>query len=119
MSINTESIEDIALVPEFEEKKLVLRPGTIYPLNINCSRRGGVEGYIGGKPELYAYKITLTDQKGKITEKIPEEDGSFIFDAMVFGDYILEVSDKNGIKVYRTNIKLNEAFYTLPEMIKI
>lgn len=119
LSINTESIEDIALVPEFEEKKLVLRPGTIYPLNINCSRRGGVEGYIGGKPELYAYKITLTDQKGKITEKIPEEDGSFIFDDMVFGDYILEVSDKNGIKVYRTNIKLNEAFYTLPEMIKI
>ena len=98
---------------------LVLRPGTVYPLEINCSRRGGIEGYIGGKPELYTYKITLTDKKGKTTEKTPEEDGSFIFDDMVFGEYILEVTDKNGIKIYRTNINLNEAFHTLPEMIKI
>lgn len=119
LTLNTESIEDIALVPEFEEKKLVLRPGTVYPLTIKCTRRGGVEGYLSGKPDLPSYRVVLTDKAGNSVTKIPETDGSFIFENMSFGQYVLQVTNKQGISVHKQEINLQDAFYTLSEAISL
>lgn len=117
LSLDTESIEDIALVPEFEEKKLVLRPGTVYPLTIKCNHRGGVEGYLSGRPNLSSYKVVLTDKDGNSVTKVPEEDGSFIFEDMVFGKYVLKVVNQDGAVVYTRTFDLQEAFYTLEKAI--
>lgn len=119
LSVDIESIEDVALVPEFEEKKLVLRPGTVYPLTIKCTHRGGVEGYLTGRSDLSSYKVVLTDKEGKSITKIPETDGSFIFDNIAFGKYILQVVDENGTSVYKQNFDLRDSFYTLAEAIKL
>lgn len=119
LSLDIESIEDIALVPEFEEKKLVLRPGTIYPLTIKCTHRGAVEGYLVGKIDLSSYKVVLTDKDGHATTKVPEADGSFIFDDMAFGKYALHVVDENGTAVYNQNFDLQDSFYTLAEGINL
>lgn len=119
LTLDTDSIEDLALVPEFEERKLVLRPGTIYPLTIKCSHRGGLEGYLRGQPELSSYRVVLTDKKGTSTTKSPEEDGSFIFENMVFGEYALEVINPKGITVYRQHVDVKEAFQTLAEAINL
>lgn len=119
LSLDAESIEDISLVPDFGEKKLVLRPGTVYPLTIRCTHRGGLEGYLSGEADLTSYKVVLTDKEGSSTTKIPEADGSFIFDNMVFGKYKLHVVDRSGVTVYQREINLQEAFYTFAEAIKI
>lgn len=119
LSLDVESIEDVALVPEFEEKKLVLRPGTVYPLTIKCTHRGGVEGYLSGRPDLSAYKVVLIGKNGKSTTKIPEKDGSFIFDNIAFGKYDLQVVDENGTAVYTRDLNLQDSFYTLKEAINL
>lgn len=119
LTLDTESIEDIALVPEFEEKKLVLRPGTIYPLTIKCSHRGGIEGYLSGKENLSAYKVVLTGKNGASATKIPEEDGSFIFENMAFGQYVLKVINPEGKNIYQKNLKLQDAFYVMNEPVNI
>lgn len=117
LSLDTESIEDIALVPEFEEKKMVLRPGTVYPLTIKCNHRGGLEGYLSGRPNLSSYKVVLTDKNGNSVTKVPEEDGSFIFEDMVFGKYILKVINQENVSLYHQEINLQEAFYILEKAI--
>ena len=119
LTLDVESIEDIALVPEFEEKKLVLRPGTVYPLTIKCTHRGGIEGYLSGRPDLSSYKVVLTDKQGQSVSKIPEADGSFIFENMAYGQYTLQVVNQEEISVYNKTVKLQEAFYVLSEAINL
>lgn len=98
---------------------MVLRPGTVYPLTIKCTHRGGVEGYLSGKPDLPSYRVVLTDKAGNSVTKIPETDGSFIFENMSFGQYVLQVTNKQGISVYKQEINLQDAFYTLSEAISL
>lgn len=119
MSLDVESIEDVALVPEFEEKKLVLRPGTVYPLTIKCNHSGGLEGYLRGQSNLSSYRVVLTDKEGQSATKIPEADGSFIFENMAFGKYLLQVVNLEGRSVYKQDITLKDAFYTLADAINL
>ncbi len=119
LTLDVESIEDISLVPEFEQKKLVLRPGTVYPLTIKCTHRGGIEGYLNGQSDLSAYKVVLTDKQGQSTAKIPETDGSFIFENMAYGQYELQVFNQENTPVYKQNVDLQEAFYVLSEAINL
>ncbi len=119
LTLDQESIEDIALVPEFDEKKLVLRPGTVYPLTIKCSHRGGLEGYLTGRANLSSYRVILTDKAGNSTSKSPEDDGSFIFENMVFGEYVLQVVTHEGVLLHKQNVDVHEAFYTLAEAIRL
>ncbi len=119
LTLDVESIEDIALVPEFEQKKLVLRPGTVYPLTIKCTHRGGIEGYLSGQPNLSSYKVVLTDKEGQSTSKIPETDGSFIFENMAYGKYTLQVVNHEGAVIYNKSVNLQDAYYILAEAIKL
>lgn len=119
LSLDVESIEDVALVPEFEEKKLVLRPGTVYPLTIKCNHSGGLEGYLRGQSNLSSYRVVLTDKEGQSATKIPEADGSFIFENMAFGKYLLQVVNLEGRSVYKQDITLKDAFYTLADAINL
>lgn len=120
LSVDLESIEDVSLQPEFETKKLVLRPGTVYPLVIPFAHKGALEGAISGNDKLYTYKIVLMNKDGKIiAAKTPEKDGSFIFDDVSFGAYKLVVTNQDNQKMLEKEINLKDDYYSLSEPLAI
>lgn len=120
LSIDTKSVEDVALIPEFESKKLVLRPGTVLPITIQFAHKGGFEGFISGANNLDRYKISLINSKGeKISSKTPEADGSFIFDGINYGKYKALVTDDKNQQVKEIDINLNQAFYSMEKPIEV
>ncbi len=120
LTVDVASIEDLSLVPEYDQKKLVLRPGTVLPLNIRFSHKGAVEGYIASELPAFDYKVALVDDKGKqIAVQTPEEDGSFIFDDVSFGRYKLVISDEKNPCLKEQEIDLRQDYYSLPRPIKV
>lgn len=120
LTVDTSSVEDIALVPEFETKKLVLRPGTVLPMTITFAHKAGLEGFISGNGNLYDYKIMLANSKGKVVaSKTPEADGSFIFDDINYGKYEIWVVDTQKKVLKKEKITLNNDFHSLKNPIKI
>lgn len=120
LSIDPKSVEDVSLVPEFESKKLVMRPGTVLPITIRFAHKGALEGYISGADNLFNYNILLTNSNGDlVASKAPEEDGSFIFDDVSFGKYKLLVTNKEKKILTERNVVLDQDFISLPEAIVI
>lgn len=120
LTVDTGSVEDVALIPEFENKKLVLRPGTVLPLKIPFAHKGGIEGYIESNEPAYSYKVALLNAKGDaVATKTPEEDGSFIFDEVNYGKYKLVISNAENKMLKEENIDLHEAFYSMTQPIQL
>lgn len=120
LSVDATSLDDLALTPEFDSKKLVLRPGTVLPLTVPFAHKGALEGAIAGKEDLFKYKIVLRDSKGQtVATKTPEPDGSFIFDDVSYGDYHLLVIDETQKELKDQSIQINKEFYVLPLSIAI
>lgn len=120
LSIDPLSADDIALVPEFEEKKLVLRPGTVLPVKIPFVRKGGVEGAIEVQGNPHDYKIALLDSAGKtIMTKTPERDGAFIFDELIFGKYDVIIMDKENNILHEKEIIIDKVFISISEPILV
>lgn len=112
LNIDVDSLNDVSLVPDEEEKKLVLRPGTVFPVQFTMSHKGGFEGWIKTPDMPQTYQLTLYDAKGnEMGAKYPEADGSFIFDSLSYGSYRLDIAQK-GVVVASEKIVLNKAFET-------
>ncbi len=119
VTVNQDSIEDVSLTPVDEQKKIVLRPGTVMPLELKFVHRGGFEGWINAE-DAAAYRLTLYDGKGeKVMVKTAESDGSFIFDDLIFGTYKLVVSNESGQTVLSDEVKVDKAFETLKKPIVV
>lgn len=120
MKVDPSSIEDVALTPMEEEKKVVLRPGTVRPVKLLYVHKGGVEGLIECKGEPYKYRIELLNKEGKtVAVKTPDLDGSFIFDEIIFGEYTLAILTNSGEKIKEMPIKIEEAFYSINQPIEV
>ena len=122
LNVDLESIGDLTLKPMFEQKKLVLRPGTLKIIDLPFSHVGTIEGQIAnpyGK-RLYGYKIAVVDANGKEVEyTFADLDGYFLMEDVPYGDYKLVVSKDNveltvipGIKVDDFDLYLEEEIYT-------
>lgn len=120
LKVDPASIEDVSLMPIDQEKKVVLRPGTVLPVKIVYVHKGGVEGLIEVSDESYKYRISLVDKEGKtVAVKTPETDGSFIFDEIIFGEYKLVVALSDGQIQKEVPIKIDDAFYSMSEPIEV
>lgn len=120
MKVDPESVEDLALVPSEEEKKLVLRPGTVLPIQLRYVHQGGIEGWIKAPDTAQKYRIDITNDKGEIVQtKYPQEDGSFIFDELTFGNYHLLIKNSTGEVLIKQPLKINQAFVSLNQPILI
>lgn len=120
LTVDTESLDDITLTPAFESKKMVLRPGTVRPVPIAFTRKGGFEAQLTGSRRLYQYQVALTTADGEtIATKTPHADGTFIFDAVPFGAYDLVVTDARGRLAKRERIVIDAPFFSLSRPIRL
>lgn len=120
LKVDPASIEDVSLMPVDQERKIVLRPGTVLPVKLVYAHKGGVEGVIKCSDEAYKYRISLVDKEGKtVVVKTPESDGSFIFDEIVFGEYTLVVSTSAGEQIKQVPLKIDEAFHSISQPIEV
>jgi hypothetical protein len=114
--LNVEPADDLSLVPDWTEKKLVLRPGTVRPVDIPFQRRGGIEGKITGLRRGGAYRAALLpsdNHDGAMPLQQLDSDGAFIFDDVPYGNYILMVKDQDGRTISRTGILINNRFKSM------
>lgn len=95
INIETENVADFTLKPLFENKKLVLRPGTLKSIELPFTHVGMLEGQIAnptGK-RLYGYKVALINDKNE--EKaytFADLDGYFLMENVPYGTYKLVIS---------------------------
>ncbi len=118
LKVDPDSFEDISLYPEIETQKLVLRPGTVLPLAIHCTHKGGFEAQIEASGNLGSYKAELLspDGKKKALQNI-NKDGTFIFDDVAYGKYELVILNAAGKKLKSMNINIDNPFTSISKPI--
>lgn len=118
--VDENDVDDISLVPEWNEKKLVLRPGVVRPIDIVFNRLGGIEGQLANMTAGHRYRARIIDSDGApVRVKNVDADGAFIFDGLKYGDYIIEITDGDGRPVHSRYITIDRAFYTIDSPIDI
>lgn len=120
LTVNEESIENLSLTPEFTTKKLVLRPAAVRTIDIPFNHLGGIEGQVSGMVADKIYMLSIINSDGNVVmTKTLDLDGSFIFDELPYGNYVLVISDSDDNIVRRTEIKIDKNFYSIANVIDI
>ena len=113
LMVDETDVEDISLVPDWDLKKLVLRPGVIRPVDVVFHRLGGVEGQLVNMAPNQRYRVFVRRTDGGVARvKNVDADGAFIFDGLKYGDYVIEITDGAGRSVHRRGISVDQAFQT-------
>lgn len=117
-----ESLIDIALQPEYPEKKLVLHPGTIRTVEIPFIHRGAIEGTLNNEKgiRMFGYKIAALDKEGK--EQVftyADIEGFFILDNIPYGSYTLIVSKDDNILAELQDITVDAEVIYIPDKIML
>ena len=114
LMVDETDVEDISLVPDWDLKKLVLRPGVIRPVDVVFHRLGGVEGQLVNMAPNQRYRVFVRRTDGGVARvKNVDADGAFIFDGLKYGDYVIEITDGAGRSVHRRGIYVDQAFQTI------
>lgn len=120
ITVDGNNVEDLSLVPEWTEKKIVLRPGVTRPIDVVFNRLGGIEGQLENMKPEEKYLVYIKDTQGEIIAvKTADADGAFIFDGIKHGDYIIEVKDENDKVVGEMPITIEKSFHSIKETIKL
>ncbi|MBE6450400.1 MAG: hypothetical protein E7016_00355 [Alphaproteobacteria bacterium] len=121
LTVDIESVEDVALKPVDDTKKLVLRPGTVKTVDILFKHFGNIEGYLAN-PEgkrLYGYEIAAVDEQGNdVSVVYADLEGYFIVTDVPFGTYDVVVrrdgkilTQLDDITVDDVDIYVDQIFY--------
>ncbi|MCL2629368.1 MAG: hypothetical protein FWD33_01600 [Alphaproteobacteria bacterium] len=120
LTVDEQDVDEIALTPEFHQKKLVLRPGAVRQVDIPFYRLGGIEGQLGGIERGKRYKIYVIAAAGEIVAmKTADEDGAFLFDGIKYGDYRLEILNGDNNLLHVVNITIDRNFYSMEKVIEV
>lgn len=120
LTVDEDSIDDLSLVPETITKKLVLRPGAVRTVDIAFNHLGGFEGQAVGMVSGQTYYLSLVNSAGRsVASKVLDADGAFIFDGLAYGDYVLTVSDADGVSVQTINVVIDENFRSMTDVIEL
>ncbi|MDE6571377.1 MAG: carboxypeptidase-like regulatory domain-containing protein [Alphaproteobacteria bacterium] len=112
--VDETDVDDISLVPQWNMKKLVLRPGVIRPVDIVFQRLGGVEGQLTNIAPGGRYRVWVRHDDGRVARvKNADADGAFIFDGLPYGEYVIEITDGGGQLLQRRAITIDRAFDTI------
>ncbi len=118
INVDTANLDDLALTPEFESKKLVLRPGVARPVNILFTRRGGLEGQLSKTNPNETYSVMIRNEVGEtIAETVAESDGSFILDGIPYGEYVMVITNES--KTYFMNVTIDKNFHSIKTPIEL
>lgn len=122
LNVDMETLIDVALQPEAEQKKLVLHPGTIRTIEIPFVHRGAIEGRLANDRgiRMFGYKIAALDgmgnEKGSTYADI---DGYFILDNIPYGTYKLAVSKDDAVLAEVQDIKVDDTAIFIPNEITL
>lgn len=123
LNVDMESLIDIALQPESEEKKLVLHPGTIRTVEIKFTHRGAIEGKLANDKgiRMFGYMITAVkpDDGTEVGSTFADIDGYFILDGIPYGTYNLAVSKDGTELALLTDITIDDTAIFIPDEIMI
>ena len=122
LNVDTETLLDIALQPVYDEKKLVLRPGTIRTVSIPFTHRGAVEGKIENIDDtrMFGYQIIALDADNKeIASTFADIEGFFILDAVPYGTYKIVISKDGNQLAELQDVKVDDVSIYLPDEIKL
>lgn len=120
LSIDGNEVEDLALVPEWTEKKLVLRPGAMRHIAIKFNHLGGLEGQLENMIAGQKYTIYIKSAEGEtVATKVADKDGAFIFDGIKHGKYTIEVFNEEDKLVGSADIDITKNFHSMEETIKL
>ena len=122
LNVDTETLLDIALQPVYNEKKLVLRPGTIRTVSIPFTHRGAVEGKIENIDDtrMFGYQIIALDADNKeIASTFADIEGFFILDAVPYGTYKIVISKDGNQLAELQDVKVDDVSIYLPDEIKL
>ncbi|MCL2504700.1 MAG: hypothetical protein FWE93_00375 [Alphaproteobacteria bacterium] len=123
VTIDRESVGDVALHPVLEEQKLVLRPGAVTEVRIPFVHKGAVEGQIFQsvpRARLVGYTVKAQNKAGEtVLETHTDIDGLFILDLLNFGTYDIKIT--RGTQEIKTlkNVVLDDFIYSFNESIEI
>lgn len=118
--VDETDVDDLALVPEFTSKKLVLRPGVLRPVDIPFNKRGGFDGQLTDMNTGEGYNVYIKNQSDEtIAVKSVDSDGSFIFDGIKFGRYNLEVRNNKDQLLNKMDIVIGTSFYSITTPISV
>ncbi len=95
VQIDDETLPDIALSPEKQEYKVVLRPGTIRDLNIDFVHKGALEGRLENTYDrmMFGYEISAYDENDELAvSTFADTEGYFVLEGLKYGSYRLVVN---------------------------
>lgn len=120
LSVDGNEVDDLALVPEWTDKKLVLRPGALRQIDIKFNHLGGIEGQLENILPDERYTIYIKTGKGEtVATKTADKDGAFIIDGIKHGSYMIEVFNKEDELVGKSSIDITKSFHSIDETIKL
>ncbi len=109
--VDEQNVADLSLVPQWTQKKLVLRPGVVRPIDVVFNHLGAVEGQFADCAPGARYTVYMRDLNGDIVAtRRPDASGGFIFDGIKYGVYRIEVADSFGRVVGSNEISVNRDF---------
>ena len=122
VTVDEETLDDVALHPESEYKKVILRPGAIKTIDYGFTHKGAIEGKIAnpnGKT-LFGYQVTVFDKSGnEVTAIIADTDGYFILDGINYGTYDIVISKDGRAITQLKDIKVDDVVIYLDKEINI
>lgn len=120
VAVDETDIDDISLTPAWNSKKLVLRPGVVRPVDIAMERLGGFEGRLATTDRDSRHIVRMRRPDGTVlSAKTADADGAFIFDAVPYGEYRLEILDATGRVLCAAPVSINHPFHTMDTPINI
>ena len=105
-----------------DEKKLVLRPGTIRTVAIPFVHRGAIEGKLANASDsrMFGYQISALDKDNKeIVSTFADIEGSFILDAIPYGTYKVIVSKDGHQLAELQDIKVDDVSVYIKDEIEL
>lgn len=120
MAVDESNVDDISLTPEWTQKKLVLRPGVVRPVDIPMRRLGGIEGQLAGMVATARHMVRMRRMDGTLhAVKTADLDGAFIFDGLPYDEYVMEITDGSGRVICKSRVRIKESFRTIRVPINV
>ncbi len=120
MAVDESNVDDISLTPEWTQKKLVLRPGVVRPVDIPMRRLGGIEGQLAGMAATARHMVRMRRMDGTLhAVKTADLDGAFIFDGLPYDEYVMEITDGSGRVICKSRVRIKESFRTIRVPINV
>lgn len=122
VEVDEETLPDIALFPEEEQQRLVLRPGSIRTVDINFVHKGAVEGKLENTYDglMFGYEVVAYDENDEIAAStFSDTEGYFVMEGLNFGTYKFVVQKDEKVLATLKNIVVDDVSIYVEEEVDL